>query len=533
MTPYFLLLSSTLATPTHFLLFTKENDDSLNTTANQKILQQFQQYNDPTEMTFSITNQREFAVFCDDTPCFQQLDIDPSISYVITIQITGSATERWTLRYQLYDVADNTIPLSIVHRDNDLFEMINDIHVDIADLLLFPQQRSTEKPTPPSPKLVNGASGYHLVSVFDGYRYTIHVGQTEVSQGLWEQFMDNNPSHNLHGKKTYPAGLVTQWKEEYCGLTCPVENINICDAIEFANRLSDAENLQQVYHYPPNIDLHDECENIWPWVYKRPRANGYHIPSERDWRTIYTAVKETALKMPQHKKSYGVGQYQNNRSGLYDMHSNVSEWFLDTQKTPSSKGVCGASFHESRPTTCTADEESTADAHIGIRLVRTQIDPLELDPVCLHSYDQKLVKIMDVDERFNIQDGGPCKPNDSCVERTIHKLKGGQSHGSGYYEGSNDYLEIYDTNLQEGWQYLQCQLSPSVIRYFRGVKIEDLQDIPKEIPAEHEPCTLEVSIHNPYQNGDHITLSCSTQYMDTYSIKYEDGTIFYERHFGT
>ena len=80
------------------------------------------------------------------------------------------------------------------------------------------------------------------------------VMRSEVTQGLWQQIMGDNPS-------TFPQ----------CGSACPVEQVSWFDAVSFANRLSRAEDLQPAY----TIDDH--------YVVWNRQADGYRLLTEAEW----------------------------------------------------------------------------------------------------------------------------------------------------------------------------------------------------------------------------------------------------------
>ena len=94
------------------------------------------------------------------------------------------------------------------------------------------------------------------------------IGVSEVSQRLWEDVMGNNPAHH-----------------QRCGQRCPVEQVSWCDALIFANRLSQQEGLEQVYQLPmgfvAELDA-QACNRLSTMVSLDLTADGYRLPTEAE-----------------------------------------------------------------------------------------------------------------------------------------------------------------------------------------------------------------------------------------------------------
>jgi formylglycine-generating enzyme required for sulfatase activity len=189
----------------------------------------------------------------------------------------------------------------------------------------------------------------------------------EVTQDEWQAVFGSNPS-----------------KFKACGGACPVEQVSWAQVVEYANRMSRAEGLQECYQGE---------------VFAGLGCTGYRLPTEAEWE--YAARAGTTgpaygdlgfigwFRDNGGDTTHPIGQKQANAFGLHDMIGNVYEWTNDwyaayggaaTDPVGPSSGpgrVCRGSFWGgSAGQARAAGERSYTDPGqkseiIGFRLART------------------------------------------------------------------------------------------------------------------------------------------------------------------
>ena len=245
----------------------------------------------------------------------------------------------------------------------------------------------------------------HRVTLSQGY----WLGVTEVTQAQWQEVMGSNPSNKSYKK----VSLV--------GPQRPVQNVRWCDAVVFANALSERDGLTPAYTLPSDVppQTRTACNSWSAGVSWNPGASGYRLPSEAEWAfaaraggvhrrhagdgsicTIGNVATEGDKKrfgwswtvFPCDDKVSGLAEvksYPANQFGLHDMTGNVWEWCWDwfddlpstEQKDPagpvggSDRVLRGGSWYSKASATRLANRYSYPPGHrdpyIGLRLARS------------------------------------------------------------------------------------------------------------------------------------------------------------------
>ena len=175
---------------------------------------------------------------------------------------------------------------------------------DTVDLDMLLLAAALLLPIPPGEQTVPDAASGFQVTIRTG---AFLLGKTEVTQAEYAAVMGANPSH-------------------YRAPDRPVENVSWLDAIAFANRLSQRENLTPCY------DLATRA--------RRPGCTGYRLPTSAEWARAYGAPEKSGFRTTGYKDAAALTNAEPagtrpaaagapNQFGLHGMAGNVWEWCED------------------------------------------------------------------------------------------------------------------------------------------------------------------------------------------------------------
>lgn len=188
-----------------------------------------------------------------------------------------------------------------------------------------------------------GDVAFRMIRV-KGYRYPFYIGESQVTQELWEIVMHNNPSHFL-------------------GKNHPVECVNWNDCQVFINKLN--ELLSNIKFRLPKVVE-------WEFASKGgDRSCGYVYAGSNNIDDVAWYDKN-AYSCGSNNPSYGTHDVMTKRPnelGIYDMSGNVWEWCEDIYESNNSRRVVvGGSWYDNA-SSCRVDSRSIINPDKGFNLI--------------------------------------------------------------------------------------------------------------------------------------------------------------------
>ena len=254
-----------------------------------------------------------------------------------------------------------------------------------------------------------GSKEPEMIVIPDSY---LSVSKTEITQGLYEKVMGNNPS--MKKNKSFP-----------------VEQVKWFDALEFCNRLSEKEGLEKAY----KIDGEKVSWN--------ENANGYRLPTFKEFQFAAKGgqdykyagsddCREVAFLLTdaQETKKYSetkVASKKPNGYGLFDMNGNVSEWCWNSAGSKNEYRIYAGGGWGTSAEYLTLDyKESTypnqGTFYIGFRVVKTDVEKKAEIDEAIRIAEEKRLKEVEENRLAAIEEQKKTEAAEMAFEKSNPKL---------------------------------------------------------------------------------------------------------------
>jgi formylglycine-generating enzyme len=235
-------------------------------------------------------------------------------SYVMFGNVKASEYANWT-------DTKITVKVPMNAKTGDLWVVVGDVESNSKLLVIDEVETLLDIVEIPAGTFIMGKDVDDPWDVAPAHQVTIdfdfYMSTTEITQAQWKKVMaGSNPS-----------------KVEYLGDDKPVHQVTWHRAVEFCNRLSDMEGLDNCYTINGNEVSCDFSKNGW------------RLPTEAEWEYCCRAGTTGDFGGSGNIDEMGwtsnnsdfdiqeVAKKQANAFGLYDMHGNVYEWCWDWYST--------------------------------------------------------------------------------------------------------------------------------------------------------------------------------------------------------